>query len=481
MEDIASEIKSYSSVLSRAVPLPQEDETGRSREDKALLLSFAPSSTLTGVSDNALLTSESKQAAVAAIEIQRLNRQRKNVAPERQLDPELRDMFLEEVRLTFAEEGRESEFTQEVRDVALNWKAEGTIKKYTLQYKLWRSFCSNNGLSHIPAKPFDLALYLQLMAARNTTSSPTIARYSGIVFYHTVRGYPDPFTGVAKMVYESLKRQLGANKVQKFPILPSHMRSLYTRYILGGDAPLEDEIMYLGVRLSWEALLRFSDLQCVNYDCILIARDYMRIFVFDTKTSSDGKYVTIPTSKCPESAYQSMLRCLDKMQKDWKKISLARRRSVYEQKHGHSARSLTRDELDVLPLKDVFLLCPCGDLAHSKAEPVDFLSAQCGYEAYAKKLKQWLREIDLPAEYFGTHSARIGGATTLRLLGATQDTAKQLGFWKSDTVAEHYVSEIVKLPNRLEELRRVTQAGSYAYAAVEDEMRRSGRQGRDRT
>ena len=110
MEAITAEIDSYSSVLSRTVPLPQEDEAGRSSEDKAVLLFFAPSSTLTGVSDNALLTSESKPAAVATIEIQRINRQRKNVAPERQLDPELRDMFLEEIRLTFAEEGRESEF-----------------------------------------------------------------------------------------------------------------------------------------------------------------------------------------------------------------------------------------------------------------------------------------------------------------------------------------------------------------------------------
>ena len=123
------------------------------------------------------------------------------------------------------------------------------------------------------------------------------------------------------MVNESLKKQLGSNKVQKFPILASHMRSLYTCYVFGGDASLEDEIMYLGMRLSWEALLRFSDPQCVDYDCILIAReDYMRIFVFDTKTSADGEYVTISISIGPESAYQSMLRCLDKCKK---KISLS--------------------------------------------------------------------------------------------------------------------------------------------------------------
>ena len=445
------------------------------------MLSFAPSTTLTGISDNAYLTADSRQAAIAAIEIQQAHRRRKNKAPERQLDPQLKDMFLEEVRNNFVEEGREHEFTPLVRDTALNWKAEGTIKKYTLQYRHWREFCANNRITCIPANPFDLATYLQLMATGNSTESPTKARYNGIVFYHTLRGYPNPFNGIAKMVYESLKRELGSNKVQKFPILPVHMRSLYSRYIFGGDAPLADEIMYLGIRLSWEGLLRFSDLQCVNYDCILIARDYMRVFVFDTKTDVNGKYITIPTSKFPESAYQSMLRCLDKMLKEWKKVAYARRRSVYAQKFdAASANQLSRSELDILPLKDVFLLCPVGDIAKSNSSPVDFVSAQCGYTEYAAKLKSWLRDIDLPAEFFGTHSCRIGGATTLRLFGATQETAKQLGFWKSDTVAEHDVSEIVKLPQRLDELRKIALAGSYSYASVEDVLRRSGRHEKNR-
>ena len=39
-------------------------------------------------------------------------------------------------------------------------------------------------------------------------------------------------------------------------------------------------------------------------------------------------------------------------------------------------------------------------------------------------------------DYYGTHSERIGSITTLRPLGATQDTAEQLGYWKLVTIAE---------------------------------------------
>ena len=68
----------------------------------------------------------------------------------------------------------------------------------------------------------------------------------------------------------------------------------------------------------------------------------------------------------------------------------------------------------------------------------------------------------------------------MRLFGTTLETAKQLGFWKSDTVTAHYVSEIVKLPQRLDELRKIALAGSIAYASVEEELRRSGRHEKSR-
>ena len=59
----------------------------------------------------------------------------------------------------------------------------------------------------------------------------------------------------------------------------------------------------------------------------------------------------------------------------------------------------------------------------------------------------------------------------LALLNVAKDTAKQQGHWKSDKMVEHYISDVVKFPERLIELQRFAKAGTYAYALEEDALR----------
>ena len=459
--------------LEASLPIPTAQRAKDSTSDE-LALAFQPAVALRAVSENTLATSTQTNATVAAMEIARFHGTRKNTMLEAQLSPELEEIFMHEVRAVFEEDGEL--VTPEMLEIARGMRATSTISKHTIYFRLWKEYCKRNNLAAIPADKYALATYIQLMAVGNESFSPTQNRANAIKFFHTLRGKGNPFTGPAEWSLHFLDRKLSRPATQKLPLLASHMLQLYSKYVSVQEPALEDLVMYLGVRLSWEGLLRFSDLQCANYDCILITHEYMRVFIFHTKNNNSGKWITIPTSRQPESAFQSMLRCIDAMRSRWRKFRAGIRHKVYEEKFGaEEASKLSAEEKMVLPLKGVFLLCPCDSLAESNTRPAQFLTAQCAYTKYRAKLKTWLRDIDLPEEYYGTHSARIGGRSTLALIAAARETAKNQGHWKSDAVQERYISDAIRLPSVLEDLRRFVEKGTYAYASVEENQGRKAK------
>ena len=54
-----------------------------------------------------------------------------------------------------------------------------------------------------------------------------------------------------------------------------------------------------------------------------------------------------------------------------------------------------------------------------------------------RRLFTLMKQIALPAEQYGTHSLRRGGATWMFLAGIPIEVIKQIGDWKSDCIYKY--------------------------------------------
>ena len=88
--------------------------------------------------------------------------------------------------------------------------------------------------------------------------------------------------------------------------------------------------------------------------------------------------------------------------------------------------------------------CPAPMDAKVFRIPRDGHSIPLTYEYYSSKLKIACSAAGLPPNEFSSHSLRRGGATFLRLCGASIDTIKERGDWKSDCVKQYLKSSLVE-------------------------------------
>ena len=66
------------------------------------------------------------------------------------------------------------------------------------------------------------------------------------------------------------------------------------------------------------------------------------------------------------------------------------------------------------------------------------------YNFYLKEIKQLCTMAAMDQSLFSTHSLRRGGATFLRLCGASVDVIKERGDWKSDAVYLYLQSSLAE-------------------------------------
>ena len=60
----------------------------------------------------------------------------------------------------------------EVQKTVLSSKADSTVRKYLGGLKRWKQWAASNGISHIPANPFQVAVYLQCLLNEANSPSP---------------------------------------------------------------------------------------------------------------------------------------------------------------------------------------------------------------------------------------------------------------------------------------------------------------------
>ena len=77
--------------------------------------------------------------------------------------------------------------------IVLHSKAPATVKKYSGAFSRWKRWATSKpGLEVFPAKPFQVALYLNFLARSATTSAPVEEAINALSWAHQLAVVEDP-------------------------------------------------------------------------------------------------------------------------------------------------------------------------------------------------------------------------------------------------------------------------------------------------
>lgn len=274
-----------------------------------------------------------------------------------------------------------------------------------MQIRKYLSFIDDYSgiLTPIPCPPAQVALYITHLS--KTLCYSSITNYlSGLNFMLKSEGQdPIDFTNFkVRSVLGGAKRTLGANPRQAAPLLPAHLRTMFS-YMSDsvGDVSIRSAIL-----TSFRGLLRKS--QITLSDSTLLRSDFvfypwgMVLKVRRSKTIQfSERELLIPISKLDNTDLCAVYWC---------------------RKHFHMTKVSGNSPAFQIP-------SPTGGFS-----PLT-------YKVLQATLKYLTSKLGLAQEYFSSHSLRRGGCTYLAQQGASIEEIRRRGDWKSDSVYKY-----IKLP-----------------------------------
>ena len=287
--------------------------------------------------------------------------------------------------------------------------AESTKRTRSVQVRAYLEFCEIFGdrLMPYPCDADQVCLYMSFLARRLCFNS--IKQYLSALNNHLkdVGASPIPYGdhGIKKCM-AGIRRVLGDSTKQAPPLLPAQLLRLFTyMYLTGGHIALRAAML-----LSFRALLRKCHV--TNSESTLLRSDFtfsrwgMIVRVRRSKTIQFRERVhTIPVACVANPALCAV---------------------YWVQRHFRDAPGGEGDH--------AFLIRSRGRLVSMP------------YTFYLSSIKYLSDRARLHPGNFSTHSLRRGGATFLRLCGATILEIKERGDWRSDAVFEYLKAS---LPERL--------------------------------
>lgn len=283
-------------------------------------------------------------------------------------------------------------------------KAVNTSTAYSRSFKNFVSWASKKNLEPLPSRPETLALFLMKSAKRGLAFSSVLQLASGVSWTHRFHGLADPSkSGLVRDVLEAAKRQCPANQNRKDVLSVADLR-LVTSVCSDSLRGLRDKafilVSFAGFLRSAEALnLKFSDLTYVS------EKQAVSLLITSSKTDvyREGKNVLIVRSDsntCP-------IRALE----------------LYSELSGVAFGT------------DAFLFSKLrtrGKRQHLTGEKMSYNSARSNFRAA-------LLRAGLPADRYGLHSLRAGGASHAANAGVPTELIKFHGRWKSDGSKDVYI------------------------------------------
>jgi len=299
-------------------------------------------------------------------------------------------------------------------DTVLHSRADSTVKKYMCAYKRWETWASDHNLQPIPARPHEFALYLQYIGEQSASKSAAEEACNALAWIHSTSGLDSPAAHpLVKATLGGLQRTLAKPVVKKEPLTSEMIQSIVQNADRSGS--LSDMRLATACLLGYAGFFRFSELVNLRACDFVINQEMMTIRI--TKSKSDqlrqGDEVLIARTSsniCPVTRLERYLRRVGMTTRDQRFIF----RAIQKTKHGERLR----DD---------------GQISYS-----------CMRSLFLKKMTQ----LGLPAQEFGLHSFRSGGATAAANAKVPDRIFKRHGRWRSENAKDGYVKDSVE--SRLE-------------------------------
>ena len=188
-------------------------------------------------------------------------------------------------------------------------KAPSTLRAYRTDFEDFTRFCEGHNLSHLPATPTTVALYIADRAS-SLRSATITRRLTSITKAHQAAGFEaSPSSSQHFVVSETLKgirRSIGTAQEGKAPLLTSDIRRIV------GSCPetllgLRDRALIL---VGYAGAFRSSELAAIDFAHLSFTKDGLVIDLWRSKTDQEaaGRKVGIPFGKEEETCPVRTLR-----------------------------------------------------------------------------------------------------------------------------------------------------------------------------
>ena len=287
--------------------------------------------------------------------------------------------------------------------------AENTWKKYSGAWKRFEAWCVDENIVNIkPCEPLTVALYLSHLELKSSLRGAITGAVEGIRWAHESAGLASP-TDVpfVKRIYEGAKRISPVNRNKKDPVKIEYVEEL----LRGVDQEkLSDLRFAVLLTLSFAGFFRISEILNFRVRDLTFESDAVKFFVRKAKNDqpAEGKFVFVartPNFTCPIAILEKYLR---------------------------KARIVDPDDYVIAHLKK-----------DSNGAWIGEAKTPLSYSRARQILMEKFQPITdkVPEFNFGTHSGRIGGATTAKEAGVEDRLLDEHGRWKNPQSKNRYIRD----------------------------------------
>lgn len=323
------------------------------------------------------------------------------------------------VQLQEMEDPELAEIAKQLPETVLRSRASSSTKKYAGAFKRWKTWAKAHKLQVFPAKACHIALYLQHIGNQVKSKSAAEEAVNALSWAHSLAGIDSPAVNpLVQATLQGLKRMLAQPVRKKKPITPEILEQIAM------DANKHPTLANLRLAaaclLAYSGFLRFDELIHIRGSDLTISQEMMKIRIPHSKTDQyrQGDEILIArsfSSRCPVAMLEQYMT-KGKIPVDDKECLF---RGIINTKRGERLRT----------------------------------SGSLSYTTMRELFKKKLMEFGHPAEEFGLHSLRAGGATAAARAGVPDRLFKRHGRWKSETAKDGYVEDPAE--NRLAVSRNI--------------------------
>ena len=300
-------------------------------------------------------------------------------------------------------------------EMALSSRQDKTVRNYLAAFNKWKLWCKKfDEVEHLPTKDHYVALYLLEISKSCKSHAPVSLAYYAISWAHKSAGLNDPTKGdLPRMVKEAACRNLGHGNNKKDPVSVNAISKIVKSFANENSDLMELRISCICV-LGFSAFLRFDELSKIKYCDLLFAKNYMKLFIEQSKTDvyRQGEWVYIAklnSDNCPVRITKKYLR----------------KAGFGGYSENYVFRGITRN-------KDK---SKCTLKVSNK--PI------C-YSTVRSLILKAFKDVGEDVSNIGTHSLRKGGATAAARSSVEDRLFKRHGRWKSERSKDKYVTEDLK-------------------------------------